>query len=147
MYVPSLNPVFSVSAWECSLCAPPGGQLSPVIPKHHRGHCHSTGTFWMEGVEVICLFRDRKQIDTNCDFLFWMKGNCGQAEKFFWQLLVIYPLSPKDSSLPVKKVSSVCVCVHVCEIETNRVEEAIVMGVLCFQPRRRVRGTSLYCCP
>lgn len=37
------QPVFSVPAWKCSVCAPPGGEPPAVTPKHHWRHCHSTG--------------------------------------------------------------------------------------------------------
>lgn len=50
-----LSLVFSVSTWKCSLCAPPGGQLSAITPKHHRRYCHSPGDF------LLCyyiFFRD-----------------------------------------------------------------------------------------
>lgn len=38
----SVSIVFSVSAWKCSLCAPPWGQLPAVTPKYHRRHGHGS---------------------------------------------------------------------------------------------------------
>lgn len=48
--------VFSVPAWKCSLCAPPGGELSAVTPKHHWRHCHSTGEGFFNKLCVSLIF-------------------------------------------------------------------------------------------